>query len=561
MRGDPLSQAVNRRDFMKFTGGGLAAGVVGSTALLEFLAACQQQAQTGQTGQSLTIGIANEPGTVDPAFVSAYRDNEVLKNISSSWLQYENIIDSGQGYSTVDTSKVVGDALLSYTIDPDGLTAHFVCRPNVKFPVSGNPMTADDFIGTLQRYTDMNANGLFGFHVAGIDSVASLTKTGPLTFDAKLKASPVFGPGLALGSTPVEDVKDMLAHKTADDPYSNKWAARNYSENGPYVLSAWNIGSSLVLKANPNFWGPPAKLYFSTITLQVVPSADQRLLLLKNGTIDIAEDLSVDFASQLQGVPGINVVALPSLLQWMFGLVFDKSKFSDVRVRQAVSAAIDYDSLVKDVLHGYGTAPTGVWPQNARWAQTSVSNNPFKFDPTKAKQLLSAAGVGSGFSFTCEIIDNDTEGAALAVAVQTMLRNVGITMNISKQQSGAFNDHLTKRSMDAWLQKNGAFVDDPYYFLNLWYTGNGLTKAASPHNLDWTNYDNPTINSLSDQLRTEPDEAKRKTLAAQAQTILNQDIPCINIADSKFLLGSKSDVKGIVKGPDDLIWYKYMHRG
>lgn len=561
MRGDPLSQGVNRRDFMKFTGGGLAAGVVGSAGLLEFLAACQQQGQVAQTGQSLTIGIANEPGTIDPAFVSAYRDNEVLKNISSSWLQYANVVDSGQSFSTVDTSKVVGDALQSYTVDPDGLTAHFTCRPNVKFPVSGNPMTADDFIGTLQRYTDMKANGLFGFHVAGIDSVSALTKTGPLSFDAKLKSSPVFGAGLSLGISAVEDHLVMQAHKTADDPFSNKWAARNYSENGPYILSAWNIGSSLVLKANPNFWGPPAKLFFSTITLQVIPSADQRLLLLKNGSIDIAEDLGVDFANQLQGVPGINVVALPSLLQWMFGLVFDKSKFSDVRIRQAIASAIDYGSLVKDVLHSYGTAPTGVWPQSARWAQPSVTNNPFKFDPTNAKQLLAAAGAASGFSFTCEIIDNDTEAAALAVAVQTMLRNVGITMNISKQQSGAFNDHLTKRSMDAWLQKNGAFVDDPYYFLNLWYTGNGQTKAESPHNLDWTNYDNPSINSLSDQLRAEPDEAKRKTLAAQAQTTLNQDLPCIVLADSKFLLGSKSDVKGIVKGPDDLIWYKYMRRG
>jgi peptide/nickel transport system substrate-binding protein len=547
---------------MKFTGRGVAAGVVGSAALVEFLAACTTQSTpSGQVGQSLTIGIANEPGTIDPAFVSAYRDNEVLKNISSSWLQYEKIIDSGKGYSTVDTSTVVGDALESYTLDPDGLTAHFTCRPNVKFPVSGNPMTADDFIGTLQRYSDMKANGLFGFHVAGIDDVTALTKTGPLSFDAKLKASPVFGPGLSLGISAVEDQKVMAAHKTAADPFSNEWAARNYSENGPYVLDAWNIGTSLVLKANPNFWGPPAKLFFSTITLQVIPAADQRVLLLKNGSIDIAEDLSVDFANQLQGVEGINVVALPSLLQWMFGLVFDKAKFSDVRIRQAIAAAIDYNSLVLDVLHGYGTAPTGVWPQYARWAQPSVSNNPFKFDPAKAKQLLAAAGAESGFTFTCEIIDNDTEAAALAVAVQTMLRNVGITMNISKQQSGAFNDHLTKRSMDAWLQKNGAFVDDPYYFLNLWYTGNGQTKEASPHNLDWTNYDNPSINTLSEQLRDERDEAKRDTLAAEAQTTLNEDLPCIVLADSKFLLGAKSNIKGIVKGPDDLIWYKYMSRG
>src|ERR1700737_1385745 len=197
MQGDRPSRGLNRRDFMKFTGGSLAAGVVSSGALLEFLAACQQQVPAAQTGPSLTIGIANEPGTVDPAFVSAYRDNEVLKNISSSWLQYANVIDSGQGYSTVDTSKVVGDALLSYTVDPDGLTAHFTCRPNVKFPVSGNAMTADDFIGTYQRYTDMKANGLFGFRVAGVEC---LTNTGPLSFDPKLKSSPVFGPGLCLGS-------------------------------------------------------------------------------------------------------------------------------------------------------------------------------------------------------------------------------------------------------------------------------------------------------------------------------------------------------------------------
>ena len=86
MQGDRPSRGLNRRDFMKFTGGSLAAGVVSSGALLEFLAACQQQVPAAQTGPSLTIGIANEPGTVG-FFVSQEQENP------SVFTTYERFLD------------------------------------------------------------------------------------------------------------------------------------------------------------------------------------------------------------------------------------------------------------------------------------------------------------------------------------------------------------------------------------------------------------------------------------------------------------------------------------
>src|SRR5207237_8664276 len=124
----------------------------------------------------------------------------------------------------------------------------------------------------------------------------------------------------------VEDSKAIAAHSPADDPSGKKWTSRNSFGSGPYTLSAWNTGTSLVLKANPNYWG--SKPFFSTVTLQVVPSPEDRVLLLKNGSIDIADDLSLDFINQLKGSSGITVVTATSLLQYFFGLLQNKAPFN-----------------------------------------------------------------------------------------------------------------------------------------------------------------------------------------------------------------------------------------
>jgi peptide/nickel transport system substrate-binding protein len=537
---------MDRRQFLKLTGG-TAASVMSSGVLMELLAACANTPTTSSS-KTLTIAIAGDPDTLDPEFGQSSRTNEIIKNQYAQWSRYD-AIDAGEGNFKADLTKSIGEALESFTVDPDGTTVHMKVR-QAKF-AGGNNMTADDFLYKVQRSLGIpNAGSPFDFNIIGITNPNQVSKTGAMSIDFKLAhPSPILGPMLRDQDAGIID--SVLAQKnaTTDDKWAQKWLAKNAAGGGAYLISSWTPGSKIVLKANPNYWGP--KPYFDTVVLQEVPSSDDRVLLLKNGTIDIAADLSSDAATRLKGQSGIKVISAPTIAQDMFGFVLNKPPFNDVRVRQAIAYAVPYDQLVTTILRGEAKVAKGVFPQNSIWFTNE--DYPYKLDPAKAKALLAAAGK-SNLTFTVEIRDTDADAQALAVPLQTALQQVGVTMNINKLASAQFQQHLGQGSAQAWIQSGlGAYVDDPYYQCFLWYA----TKAV----INWFKYSSPVVDQANDQLTNELDVNKRKALGSTIQKQLNLDLPYISLGEPNFLLPVRDNISGFLYEPDGLLTYRYFKRG
>jgi peptide/nickel transport system substrate-binding protein len=306
-----------------------------------------------------------------------------------------------------------------------------------------------------------------------------------------------------------------------------------------------------VLTANPNYWGP--KPYFTTVVLQVIPSAQTRILLLQNGSIDIAEDLSLNDALRLKGKSGVKIVSAPTVNQDLFGMVADKKPFNNLLVRQAIAYAVPYQQLVTGVLKGQAKVAKGVWPENSIWFKKAAPW-PYKLDPAKAKALLKQAGYAKGLSFTVEVSTADADAQALAVPLQTALKNVGVTMNIKTLSAAQFQSDLGKRSMSAWIQSNlGSYVDDPYYQTYLWYG----TKSV----LNWFKFSNKIVDSASAQFAKVLTPAKKNALALQVQQQLNKDVPLISLGEPNFVLAMRSDIKGFLYEPDGLLTYRTFTRG
>ena len=211
----------------------------------------------------------------------------------------------------------------------------------------------------------MNAGSVFDFNILGLTKLSQVKKTGPYTVTVKLPhASPILGPMLRDQDAGLVESALVKKNATKSDPWGHSWLARTGgAASGAYVIAQNTPGTRLTLKANPNYWGP--KPYFTTVILQVIPNSQTRSLLLKNGSIDIAEDLSLDDASRLQGSSGVRLLSMPSIAQDVLGFVMDKKPFDDVRVRQAVAYAIPYDQIVTQVLRGQAKVAKGVWPRNS----------------------------------------------------------------------------------------------------------------------------------------------------------------------------------------------------
>src|SRR5258708_28313194 len=133
---------MSRRDFLKLTGG-TAATLASTSLVMELLAACTNASTTtSSTSRTLTIGIAGEPDTLDPEFGQSSRTNELIKNRYAQWSRYATV-DAGGGNMKSDLSNIVGEALESFSVDPDGVTVHLKVRQaNV---VTRHPVSNSDF--------------------------------------------------------------------------------------------------------------------------------------------------------------------------------------------------------------------------------------------------------------------------------------------------------------------------------------------------------------------------------------------------------------------------------
>jgi peptide/nickel transport system substrate-binding protein len=505
------------------------------------------QASSGSDrGTTLIIAVAGDPETLDAEWGQASRANETIKNIYAQWVKYTTK-DSGEGYQIADLPNVEGEVLESIDQADDG-TVTMKVRADAKFP-DGSPITADDLIFKVERALEMKAGSIFDFNIIGLTKMSQVEKISDTEIQFKLpQASPIVGPMLRDQDAGIVDTKLVKEHMTEDDPWGTEWVARNSASTGAYTIAENKPGSRLVLKANPAYWGDEA--YFKEVILQIVPSADERMLLLREGKVDIAADLSIEAASRLKDTDGVNVVSVPSISQDLLGFVMDKEPFDDPLVRQAVAYAIPYEDLAQGVLQGEAKTPKGVWPQNSIWFEDAAW--PYVHDPEKAKQLLAQAGK-TNVKFTLEIKDTDADAAALAVPIQTALKDVGIEMQIEKLSAAQFTENIGKKSMQAWLQTNlGSYVDDPYYQTFLWFG----TESV----LNWFKYSNPKVDDALEKFSTVLPEEEKRALAKEVQTELNNDLPVISVGEPNFLLPMRDDIEGFLYEPDGLLTYRTLSR-
>lgn len=531
----------------------LGATLVAAVLSTAVLAACgggnEGGGAKGAARTTLTIGVAGDPETLDPAWGQALRANETIKNLYAQWVKYK-AVDSGNGYVRADLPNVEGEAIESFQFEDNNTAVRFKIREDATFP-DGEPITADDFLFKLERSVGVNAGSAWVFNTAGgITDPKQIKKISDKEFLIRLTApAPILGPMLRDQDAGVEHTDVVKERMTDQDKWAEKFMARNGAPTGAYVLESWTRGSSLVLKANPNYWGE--KPFFETVVLQIIPSPENRVQLLRSGSIDIAEDLSIDAISRLKDAPGVRVISVPSINQDVLGFVLDKPPFDDVRIRRAIAYAIPYEALAQDVLRGEALTPKGVWPQNSIWFENAPW--PYDYDPERAKQLLAEAGYDDGLSFTVEIREGDADAEALAVPIQTELRKIGVSMKISKLAPAQFQGDLGKRSMQAWVQSNlGSYVDDPYYQAFLWYASDAV--------INWFRYSNATVDDVTARLKTEMDPERRRALARQLQQQLNQDVPAISLAEPNFLIATRDDIDGFLYEPDGLLTYRLLAR-
>jgi peptide/nickel transport system substrate-binding protein len=211
---------------------------------------------------------------------------------------------------------------------------------------------------------------------------------------------------------------------------------------GPYAFVSYTPEESIVLRKNPKHWEAKQRR-LAAVQIDQQQSGPATIAALATGKIDVASVSQID-AQGLAGEPDITVKALQSDGGIpMMTICVSKPPFDDVRVRRAMNYALDRDALVDVMTGGNGEPAVIPWPKGSQFYSAKLANR-YAHDPKKAKQLLKAAHLATGFSFTL-LLPAVPTFQSMAEIIQGSFQDVGITVDLHPSTQVA-DDLLVRKS-------------------------------------------------------------------------------------------------------------------
>jgi peptide/nickel transport system substrate-binding protein len=279
---------------------------------------------------------------------------------------------------------------------------------------------------------------------------------------------------------------------------------------GPYKLVALVKDEHLTVEAFDRHWrgAPP----IPRVVFKPVPEPFTRAAALRNGEVDLITTVPPSLASELERVPGVKVHRVPSTWQIYLGLNAFKKPLSDMRVRQALNYASDVDTIVRAVLDGNGRRQDGPFTASMLGYDGNVKG--YRYDPQKARQLLSEAGYPDGLEITLESPTGRYQGdKEIAEALGGQWQKAGFKPKVQVAEWGAyFKRYLGKQFQDAYLLGLGGPMQDGDELYNLVSSkGRGLY------------YKNDRIDALFDLGRSTMDPAVRRKIYADLARTMVED--------------------------------------
>ncbi len=495
--------------------------------------------------------VEGNPEFLDPNLVAESSGTAIVLNL------FETLY-----VSAPDNSPPRPGAATHHTVSPDGLTWTFHLRPGMRW-TDGTPFVAGDFVYAWRRGLDpatgsRNAQllwfvrGAADFNAGRTSDPTSIGVSAPddLTLVVEL-----------VGPTPF---LDSLVTYTAFAPVPRHAIERHGADwtrpehvvtNGPFILSEWHERDRFVLKKNPDFWDAANIALDGSI---IFHSEDERRneILYASGQIHVANPLSQDSIPKWiqEGRSDLRIDL--NMCLYYYSLRMDRPPFDDARVRRAFNLALDKERLTRHILGAFQkVATTNVPSMMEAFSGYRPTPGP-PHDPTRAAELLAAAGYARGQGLPpLEISYNTSEGhkRIAEFAARDWSEKLGVAMTsanmewkslLKKHSSGDFQITRT-----AWC----ADYPDPMTFLEVFQSDSENNYAA---------YRNPAYDAVLERARREADRDEREALLCAAERGLNSDMPVIPIYEYTRAALIRPEVRGYEAQYQDhhlLRWISIVH--
>lgn len=475
--------------------------------------------------QELKVGISRNLVNGEHDFLNAHASLQVWEPL----IRYDNQLQLHPGLAE------------KWTLSPDGLTWTFDLRRDVRFS-DGTPFNAAAAVANVKRFRTVS--GWPSIFLGGINFPEIYGEP------TQIEAIDEFSFKLAYAQP-----RPLLPYSIANH-YSAQFSPKSFGESGdflglpigsgPYKLVDWKRDQYAVLERNENYWSTKPTL--TRIHLRIYPDANSRLSALKAGEVDALVELGAVLPAQardLRNDPNFVVTAHASACATNLAFNGTKAPFNDVRLRQAISYAIDREAFVRDLLYGYGTPARGIMiAPNVGFFNTDPAAQ-LRHDLPKA-QALAKEALGGGRAKIVLAFQPAGEGITawpypqIAAYLQATLKPLGFDVELKQVEAAALTDARNQGAFDLILANNCWATGDPNYILRR------LTHSkAALNTTQHGGYSNPEVDRLLDEAIVTTDPAAQRKLYDRVELIAAQEIPLAPLFDQQTVIAARPYVRGL----------------
>lgn len=422
----------------------------------------------------------------------------------AQWQGKEFMYDSLMAW---DRDLNIIPALATGYENPDDKTYLFHLRPNVKFH-DGSTMTAKDVKYSLEKALNPPDPGVKIPYIANISSVDVVDE---LTVKISMsKVDPTL-PGIFAWTNYTPVMPEGMMEKIQ--------FLSNGIGTGPYKLSAFNPNDSVVYDAFPDHWNPGVPR-LAKLTIKMQPDGPSRVTALQAGdTIGatLTPDLAAPFANNPDFTVQTGLTSAPRVIQFEMA---KPAPWRDLKVRQAISAAIDRQVIIDNVYAGQAEL-TGVIPPG--YGDWPLSNDElaaaYKQNVDKARQLMKDANMEAGFKVELQSISDPIEYTQIAEIVKEQLKAINIDVTVQPLEIGTFAKN-NGGGLFQWQSTGRGMRGDP--------SGHVVDfRSGTANNKTWfgDGWKNDELDKLYDDALATLDQAKRHADYKRIQEIILDEVP------------------------------------
>lgn len=462
---------------------------------------CSKNADGGKEPVVFRIGNGGEPASLDPSLIQGTVENRIYQALFEGLVSYDP-----------ETVRAVPGVAESWTVSEDNTVYTFKLRESAWS--DGTPITAQTFIDSWKRTLDPNTGspyawfpGMFLKGAADITNGTEGAELGVKAIDDYTLEVTLVGPlpyaldafaHYSFGIVPLHAVKE----------HGDTWTQlENIVTNGPFTLKEWVPQDKLIVQKNPNYWDADAVQVDEVVYIPVEDNNTGYNMFL-NGELDWMTEVANDRIKE--AMLRDDVVISPALIQYYYVLNHEVEPLNDVRVRKALSMAIDRDSLVERVTKAGEIASAAMVPEMSGYPALKGNTLNIK----EAQRLLSEAGYpnGEGFPTFSLLYNTSDQHKAVAEFIQAQWEtNLGINISLENQEWKTYLSNKTNKNYEIARAGWAGDYQDPNSFLDMFVTG------ADMNDMQYASKEYDTF--ISKAARMKAGEERFKVLQ-EAETLL-----------------------------------------